>query len=292
MRTRKSFSPKESREPDKSFNPVELEQAFDRAYMNYGVSGRSGMDVDTFFDRIRQNLIELISRELTDLNSARVQTTTWIRFGIEYEDGIIDRVRSLFFSWMTNIFQDSHLNEIMSGMFCLMKTQIENPALANSRFIFNEVLFIDINFHQLNLTRGSSYIPLPDWVSRKGGVISPKNENDEECFKWAVIAALHHEEIRPHPERNSNLARFEDNYDLGRLKFPLPIKGISEFEKRNDVSVNVLGVDVIINVLGVEENKVYQLRRSKYESGEKVINLLLMSQSIPTRYILRATPGD
>ena len=32
------------------------------------------MDVDTFFDRIRQNLIDLMSRELTDLGSARVQT--------------------------------------------------------------------------------------------------------------------------------------------------------------------------------------------------------------------------
>ena len=86
-------------------------------------------------------------------------------------------------------------------MFTHMKTQIENPALANSRFIFDKVLFMDINFHQLNLTRGSSYLPLPDWVSRKGGVISSKNENDEECFKWAVIAALHHEEIRSHPEK-------------------------------------------------------------------------------------------
>ena len=28
----------------------------------------------------------------------------------------------------------------------------------------------------------------------KKAVINPKNE-DEECFKWAVIAALHYEEI-------------------------------------------------------------------------------------------------
>ena len=41
------------------------------------------MDVDTFFDRIIQNLIDIISRELTDLNSARAQITTWIRFRIE-----------------------------------------------------------------------------------------------------------------------------------------------------------------------------------------------------------------
>ena len=38
------------------------------------------MDVDTFFSRIRRELISLMNRELTSLNSARVQTTAWIRF--------------------------------------------------------------------------------------------------------------------------------------------------------------------------------------------------------------------
>ena len=131
---------------------------------------------------------------------------------------------------------------------------------------------MDISFYQLNLTRGSSCFPLPGWSANKRAIINPENESDGECFKWAVIAALHHEEIRSHPERISNLVRFEDNYDCGGLKFPLPIKGIREFERRNDISVNVLGVDVI------EENKVYPLRRSKYESGKKVVNLLLIAE--------------
>ena len=56
-----------------SFNPVEFEQSFDRAYRSYGINIGSRMDIDTFFDQVRQNLIDLISRELTDLNSARVQ---------------------------------------------------------------------------------------------------------------------------------------------------------------------------------------------------------------------------
>ena len=88
--------PEESREPEASFNPVELEQAFDRTYMSHRINGKSRMDVDTFFDWIKQNLINLISRELTDLNSTRVQMTTWIRFRIDYEDGIINRVRLPF----------------------------------------------------------------------------------------------------------------------------------------------------------------------------------------------------
>ena len=35
----------ESREPEESFNLVELEQAFDRAYRSYGINGRSRMKI-------------------------------------------------------------------------------------------------------------------------------------------------------------------------------------------------------------------------------------------------------
>ena len=258
--------PKESREPEESFNPVELEQAFGRAHRSHRINGKSRMDVDTFFDRIRQNLIYLISRELADLGSARVQMTVWIRFRIEYEDGIIDRVRLPFNSQMTEIFQGSDLNEIVNWMFNHTKTQIENPALANSRFRFDEVLFLDVNFYQLHLTRCSSYIPLLDWISRKGGVINPKN-SDEECFKWSILAALHYADVKSHPERISNLTRFEDSYHWSGLKFHLSIKGIRKFEKKNYV---------IVNVLGVEEKKVYIRRGKKYDYRKKTINLLLI----------------
>ena len=166
-------------EPEKSFNPIECEQAFGRAYRRYTFNGRSRMDVATFFDRIRQNLIGLINRELTDLGSARVQMTAWIRFIQALEDdfgNIIgsNRVNMPFNSRMTEIHQGSNLDEIIDEMLAHMKMQIENPALTNSRFVFDEVLFLDVNFHRLYLTRGSSYIPLPNWIVDKKVVINPK----------------------------------------------------------------------------------------------------------------------
>ena len=159
------------------------------------------MDIDTFFDRIRQNLIDLMNGELTDLGSARVQTAAWIRFIQALEDdfgNIIgsDRVDKAFNSEMTEIYKGSDLDEIINKMLAHMKTQIGNAALTNSRFVFDEVLFLDVNFHHLDLTRGSSYIPLPNLIANKKAVINPENENDEECFKWAVIAALHHGDIK------------------------------------------------------------------------------------------------
>ena len=48
-----------SEEP-KPFKPIELEQAFGGAYRSYRINGKPKMDVDTFFNRIRKELIELI----------------------------------------------------------------------------------------------------------------------------------------------------------------------------------------------------------------------------------------
>ena len=67
-----------SPEPEFIFN--ELEQAFGKAYRSYRVKGEPKMDYDTFFIRVREGLIELISRELNNRNSAEIQTCIWIRF--------------------------------------------------------------------------------------------------------------------------------------------------------------------------------------------------------------------
>ena len=128
------------------------------------------MDVETFFCRIRKGLIDLIKRELNDLNSARIQTTTWIRFvkvPSAPQVGDYDRVELAFNSKMTNVYQGSDLEQMVDGMIAHMETQVENPALLNSKFIFNEVLYLNTNFHQLNLTRGNSYLLLPDWIEKK-----------------------------------------------------------------------------------------------------------------------------
>ena len=193
----------------KPFKPIEPEQAFGGAYRSYRVNERPKIDVDTFFNRIRKGLIELIKQELKTRTSARIQTTAWIRFVRDVEEGQ-ERVELAFNSLMTSVYRGSEPDQIVDGMIANMKFQIENPALLNSRFVFNEFLYLDVNFHQLNLTRGSSYLQLPDWLVRKKAIVNPHND-DEECFKWSVIAA---ENIgMKDPQRVSNLRKFMDNYD-------------------------------------------------------------------------------
>ena len=138
--------------PEPEFIFKELEQAFGRAYRSYRVTREPKMDYDAFFIRVREGLIELISRELNNRNAAKIQTSIWIRFT---KDDVV--VNLAFNSLMVNVYKGSDLDQIFDGMIAHMKFQIENPAPLNSRFAFDKVLHLDVNFHQLNLTRGRSY---------------------------------------------------------------------------------------------------------------------------------------
>ena len=102
-------------------------------------------------------------------------------------DGV-EMVNLAFNSRMMTVYNLNDKNEIVTVMIEHMAQQIENPALRNSTFLFDRVLYMDMDFHRLNLTRGSSYIPLPDGLTKRKAIINPRN-SDMECFKWAVIAA-------------------------------------------------------------------------------------------------------
>ena len=99
-------------------------------------------------------------------------------------------------------------------------------------FLLDKIMHLYINLHRLALTRGSSYIELPIWIKSKKAVINPQNK-DEQCFKWAVIEALHHEEIKHHPEKISLLRPYENQYNWKGLKYQVSIKKIDKFEKNN-----------------------------------------------------------
>ena len=106
-------------------------------------------------------MIELIKKEKRG-RSIRAQTSMWIRFRKDE-----DLVELVFNSLMTNIYNLNNLDEIVLEIINSMKYQIENPVLLNSRFIFEELLYMNINTHQLNLRRGSSCLLLPEMPHKK-----------------------------------------------------------------------------------------------------------------------------
>ena len=64
---------------DLNWGPGLLEGAFSNTYRRYRIDGIPSMDPDTFLNRIRRFLIDLLKRE-PRTGAVRSQTTTWIRF--------------------------------------------------------------------------------------------------------------------------------------------------------------------------------------------------------------------
>ena len=155
-------------------------------------------------------------------------------------------------------------------MIAHIERQTENPKFPESGFTLDKIIHLYINFHKLALTRGSSYIELPEWIRNKKAVINSQNK-DEECFKWALIEALHHEDIQHHPERINSPSPYENQYNWKGLEFPVSIKKIDKFEKNNpDIAVNVL--------FSKKKNQnIYTAQRSERNvKCKKQVNLLMI----------------
>ena len=226
------------------------------------------MDVDTYFARTRKFLIDLLNKETTN-RAVRSQATIWIRFT---RDGV-EMVNLAFNSRMMTVYNLNDKNEIVTAMIEHMAQQVENPALRNSKFVFDRVLYMDMDFHRLNLTRGSGYIPLPDWLVKKAAIINPRN-SDMECFKWAVIAATKWEEIDRDHQQISKLRRYENDFDWDGIEFPVSFRDIKRFESRNEIT---------INTLAVEDKKVYICRKG--EEYPRVADLMLITDGNKKHYV-------
>ena len=267
--------------------PVEHTEAMNGAYKSFRVDGQKKADIDSYIALVKPQVHKLVEEQVKALDAAKVQMHLWVmwkkqeRLLIQLDDDDEEKqawpksdgayetkVEKVFNSAMTEIFQGNDIENLSSAMFAHIKTQVEHPALPKSGFTLDHIMHLDIDFHKLELTRGSSYIEMPKWIAEKKAVINPKNE-DEDCFKWAIIAALHHEEIGNNPERISKLRPFAERLNWEGLEFPMALNKISKFEKRNP--------EIAVNVLFVSKKSIYIARRSEFNSKRgKQVNLLMI----------------
>ena len=95
-------------------------------------------------------IVDLIRKE-TIREAVRTQATTWIRFSKGLE-----KIDLAFNSRMLAAFGLNDMDGLVNRMMAHMLEQIENPALRDSGFFFEEVIGTNVDFNRLNLTRGSS----------------------------------------------------------------------------------------------------------------------------------------
>ena len=99
------------------------------------------------------------------------------------------------------------------------------------------------------------------------------------CFLWCILAHLY-----PVSDGNSNRVskyqNIEHDLDVKGFSWPMKIEDISKFEKRNNISVNVYG-------LNDSRDKILPVRISDYQTEkERCIDMLFINTADKCHYVV------
>lgn len=160
--------------------------------------------------------------------------------------------------------------------------KIEDFEENGSGWVLKEVIELCVNINDCELFTGSTYVPTPDFLEHKRAIINVQN-NDNMCFKWAVLSALY--PTRSNAHRVSKYKPFENNVNFTGIEFPVDLKQISKFEKQNNnILINVYEYNKKFNCeKGFMEKKIVPIRltkKVKSEPNQTVIHLLLLREEI------------
>ena len=144
-----------------------------------------------------------------------------------------------------------------------------------SGWALQRLLHLDLSINKINPLKASSYIPLPNEIEAKKAVLNIQN-NDEKCFMWSVLAALHPVDRSDNANRVTKYLPYVDELDFTGMEFPFKLKDVSKFEQLNNISINVYALDTVYvdgrNIVEVVGPLCFTRSRK-----ERHVNLLIIS---------------
>ena len=124
----------------------------------------------------------------------------------------------------------SKIFDVLTNRLIELSQQFQNQG---SGWQFSKIESLDINIDPFEPLSGSSYIPLPKKIADKNAIINVKNENDNECFEWAVTSAIY--TAKNHLERlNKKMRINSEKFNWKGIEFPVSLKQIVKFEKQKN----------------------------------------------------------
>ena len=246
---------------DNLLTPREYKTAIKGYFKTFRVNGVDGMDEKTFMRSVKPRVIDLIKSK----GSIKVKLILTVRFTKENPaTGNIDINVYSFASKMEIVTESTDIPVLYDHMVDVIFELIQNFNNRGSGWQFDRIEHLDININPFNPLSASSYIELPGKLYEKKAIINVKNENDNECFKWAVTSAVF--PAKEHGERLSKrMKKDSEKFDWTGIEFPVSLKQIDKFENQNNYAINVFGYEKVV----------YPLRISKKK--DQVINLLLIA---------------
>ena len=224
---------------DDYYKPTEVKSAFDGGYILYESRGDNDgrLSIDEYFNIIKPSLKDLIDDHKSKGEwkiqlSMRVIFVSFTNANETHEMySKSDNVKI-----MSGIETEDIINELVNTFHKTYQEGLETN-MRGSSFTFERIDLLEYHLHKISLNRDGSYIESAEWIKNKRVTINPKNTKNNNCFQYAIIAALNHQNIGHHPERISKLKPFINNYNWNDIDCPAHLKDWRKFECNNKTIV-------------------------------------------------------
>ena len=228
-----------------SYEPKEIKSAFDGSYVLYESKGDKDntLAIYEYFHKIKSYLKHMIDdyQSKGEWKIPIVMRIIFVSFKGKNETQVMD-TKSDNVKIMNGTATSDAINELIDSFTKRFQEGVETK-MKGSSYIFELVDLLEYHLHKISLNRGSSHIKSPEWVKNKKVTINTQNSKDNNCFQYAITAALNYENISHHPERTSKLEPFINNNNWDNIDFTAGHKDYSAFEKNNsNIAINILYV--------------------------------------------------
>ena len=187
----------------------------------------------------------------------------------------LNQSKAYFTSGILKNLTSTDVNKLIDLCYKKILNDIDAYQENGSGWYFNEVVQLEIHTVEFNPAKGSTYIPLPDWISNKKAIVNIKNK-DEKCFLWCILRYLYPRDRDE--ERLTDLKKYENSLNTKGISFPMKLRDISKFEKLNPALPG-------INVFSVNNNIFYPLRMAERDCLN-TIDLFLYEEDGVSHYSL------
>lgn len=253
---------------------VKIESAAkDRLITYYMRNGQNYLDYSQFFDYCKPFIVEKLNKKIVECKSLKcniIVKAIYIKEGLENNE----RKELAFKTKNEPLYTSSDLESFCDEAFQKITKEENDYKGRGSGWTLANILGCEIRVNKFNPLRGRKHIALPEDIAKKRAVINVQN-NDEMCFKYAVYSKF---------ITNSNAHRvtnylsnpdFETRYNWNVVNYPVTLKSIPKFEKANNISINVFGLEKKLNS---KEHYVYPLKVCKNEKADHRDLLLLKDE--------------
>lgn len=250
----------------------EREWAFQHRLQSFAIVNNHYWDLAAFLRAAYPHFTQRLAASLRQHCSIKVSASLVANFEkiTHHEGGSTRTIQKLYMHTKvkqadlgTNliIWYDDHITAPLIS-------RIDDANLQSSGLTLHEILELNIKVALFDPLHGSSYMPLPSFLKYKGAIVNVKNF-DNQCFKYAVLSALHPQST--HADRASKYLQYQNNYDFACLNYPVDVHQISAFEFANPrISINVYMLS--------EANKKVQVLRLAKDIKQHHIHLLLLTK--------------